>query len=88
VVAGYGVLLVGLALIPAFIARRKGQGFWLWFAFGLLLWIGAIIAVFFVKDKRPRCPECREVVHPEATRCPHCQSEIGGRLVEPLGARS
>lgn len=84
-VLGYGVVLVGLALIPAFIARRKGQGFWTWFVFGLLLWIGAIIAVFFVKDRRPRCPKCREPVHPDATRCPHCQAEIGEKL-DPLRA--
>lgn len=77
----YVIALALFAAIPAALARRKGHSFVMWWIFGALLWIVAIIAVFFVKDKRPRCPECRELVQQEATRCPHCLSEIGGRVV-------
>jgi hypothetical protein len=73
---------VALGLIPAVLAHRKGRGFWTWWLFGSLFWIIAIVAVFVVEDRRPKCPECREPVQREAVRCPHCQAEIGGRIVE------
>jgi len=70
------VVLLIAALLPAWIAGRKGQGFWTYYVFGLLLWIVAVPVALLVKDKRRRCPECAEHVKPEARRCPHCQSEI------------
>lgn len=75
------VLAVFLGLIPAVIAQRKGHSFITWWIAGVLLLIVALPLALFAKDKRPRCPECREVVQKEATRCPHCQSEIAGRVV-------
>jgi hypothetical protein len=72
-----------LALIPAWIAHRKGQGFSTFYVFGLLLWIVAVPVALLVKDRRSRCPECAEIVKPEAKKCPHCHSEIEGRLVVP-----
>lgn len=70
-----------LGLIPAILAHRKGHDFIVWWIFGAFLWIIAIVAVFLVKDKRPKCPECREPVQRDAARCPHCQAEIAGRVV-------
>jgi hypothetical protein len=66
-----------MALIPAFIAKRRGLGFWTFYVFGLLLWIVAVPVALFSKDKRRRCPHCMEVVHAEASACPHCQRDIG-----------
>lgn len=76
-----------LALIPALIARRKGQGFWTFYVAGLVLWIFALIWALVVKDRRPRCPDCREVVHADAVKCPHCQSDIAGRVTQEPATR-
>jgi predicted amidophosphoribosyltransferase len=51
------------------------------YAFGLLLPLIAVIVAFFVKDKRPRCPQCAEVVRPEARICAHCGFEIASTPV-------
>lgn len=45
-------MLTVLALVPAFIARRKGFGFWTYYVFGLLAWIVAVPVVLLLKDKR------------------------------------
>ena len=74
-------LLAVIALIPATIAHRKGHSFWGFYVFGLVLWIIAMPAALMAKDARPKCPECAEVVQPEARVCPHCQSQIEGRIV-------
>ncbi len=75
------ILAFFLGLIPAFIAQRKGHSFVTWWIFGFFALIVALPMALLAKDKRPRCPECAEIVQPEATRCPHCQSEIAGRIV-------
>jgi hypothetical protein len=48
----------------------------------MLLFIVALpYALFGLKDKRPRCPSCAELVRPEAIVCPHCQRDIGEQAV-------
>lgn len=47
-----GVLLaIPLGLIPAFIAKKKGHSFGLWWLYGWALFIVAIIHVMFIEDK-------------------------------------
>jgi len=29
-----------------------------------------------IKQKQRPCPKCRELVSPQATKCPHCHSKI------------
>ena len=79
------LLIIGavIGLIPAAIASRKGHSFFWWWVFGLLLFIVALPFSLLTKDMRPRCPECAEPVLAQASKCPHCQSEIAGRLVIP-----
>ena len=72
-------VLAVLALIPALIAHRKGHSFAGFYVFGLILWIVALPVAIMAKDGRPHCPECAEVVKPEARVCPHCHSNIDGR---------
>ena len=52
---GYYILLLavaaGLAFIPASIAKRKGYSFVLWWFYGWMLWIAAIIHVSCIPDK-------------------------------------
>jgi len=66
-----------LGLIPAFIAKHKGDSFFTFWLFGTLLWIVALpYALFVLKDKRRRCDHCAELVRPEARVCPHCQRDL------------
>jgi hypothetical protein len=70
------ILLPIIALIPAFIARQKSQGFWTFYVFGLLLWIVAVPVALLIKDKRRRCPYCIEPVDVLASTCPHSRKEL------------
>jgi hypothetical protein len=70
------VLLI-IAVLPAWIAARKGRGFWTWYVFGLLLWIVAVPAALLAGDARRRCPYCAEHVQQQAIACGHCGRRIG-----------
>lgn len=74
------VVALVLGLIPAFIAQRKRQGFWTYYVFGVLLWIIAMPTVLLMKDRRARCPACREVVRSDASVCAHCRSSLPGQV--------
>jgi len=58
------------------------------FEIQILLIVIAVVAIFVLLRSRAShefyayCPSCREVVHSQATRCPHCQSTIDPRAVE------
>lgn len=82
------VLLV-LALIPAFIASSKGRSFALWYIYGVCLLIVAIPHSIIIisktteqKDKELKsagfveCPYCKEPVKAGAVVCPHCRREL------------
>jgi hypothetical protein len=73
-----GFLVIGplLALIPAFIAKRKKHGFWTFYIFGFLLWIVALPVALLIKDKRRHCRFCVEPIAEEASVCPHCRKEL------------
>ncbi|MGL5066123.1 MAG: hypothetical protein ACRC62_39645 [Microcoleus sp.] len=45
------VILSLLALLPAIFAKQKGRRFWLWYYYGFLVWIFAIIHVFIIQPK-------------------------------------
>ena len=51
IIPGVVVLLV-IALVPALIARRRGLGFWTYYAFGVIFWLAAVPVVLLLKDKR------------------------------------
>ena len=42
----------------------------------VLALLSAVVLALSWPAGRPRCTACRSRVHPAATRCPHCQSEI------------
>ena len=44
------IIAAGLGIIPATIAERKGHSFWLWWFYGWMLFIVAIIHVQFIED--------------------------------------
>ena len=82
------LILLGLALIPAFIASSKGRSFALWYIYGVCLLIVAIPHSIIIsktteqKDKELKsagyveCPYCKEPVKAGAVVCPHCRREL------------
>ena len=45
------IIAAGLAFIPANMAKKKGYSFGLWWFYGWMLWIVAIIHVCIIPDK-------------------------------------
>lgn len=45
------IILLIIALIPANIAKNKGKNFWIWYAYGIALWIVALIHAVSLNDK-------------------------------------
>jgi hypothetical protein len=83
------ICAVVLGLIPALIARRKGRNFWLWWLFGTMFFLVALVFVLVVEPKKRkiekrqlttgevrRCPYCAEIINIEAIVCVHCNREI------------
>jgi hypothetical protein len=68
-IGGYLIFVLlfaaGLGLIPAFIAREKGYSFGLWWLYGWMLFIVAIIHVTLIPDKNaPSAPPPRPKTPP------------------------
>ena len=82
------LILLGLALIPAFIASGKGRSFVLWYIYGVCLLIVAIphsIIISKTTEQKDRalksagyveCPYCKEPVKAGAVVCPRCRREL------------
>ena len=91
-------LLVGwvaIALLTADIAGAKRRTWFLWLIAGMVFGIFGLLAVIGMPTKKPsrkqqlasgkmrECPACREVIHAQANKCPHCQTSV-----EPLPERT
>jgi len=79
-----GAMIIGLifaallGLIPANIAKKKGYSFGLWWLFGFLFFIIAIIVALVMKDKTKEAPAALNVnvTPPGMVKCPHCSENI------------
>src|SRR5437867_3683926 len=58
----------------AVVASNRGASGCLWFGLGVLL--GPIGFALAFTNSLPPCPFCRKGVPGDATKCPHCQSEL------------
>lgn len=85
------LLLAIIACIPGAIASHKGRSFGLWWLYGVVLWIVALIhALCLKKDHKAfeykaiseglvKCPFCAEMIKAEACKCKHCGSDVTPR---------
>ena len=77
-----------MAVIVGIIATSKDRSFIGWFAFGLLIWPIALVAILVSSnlekerseqrdtEMRTSCPYCAEMIMRVAKICPHCHSEL------------
>jgi hypothetical protein len=66
------ILCGGVA--AAMIAQNRGNSAGLWFIVGALFGPFGILFAFLSSGRT--CPYCRSSIHPQATKCPKCQSSL------------
>lgn len=80
------VMIIGI--IPGLIAQKKGRPFFLWWMYGMLLFIIALPHSLIIKtdlqtvedqqkaEGLKKCPYCAEMIKPDAKVCRYCKREL------------
>ncbi len=62
-----------LGIIPGLIASAKGQSFFPWYLYGVLLFIVALIHAILTESKNGiKCPSCGKRIKENAKACKYC----------------
>lgn len=72
-------VILGLAYIPANIARKKGYGFAGFYIFGVFLFIVALIVALCLSDKKQQLDEIKKAIYSERNEKNNDDNEIGGK---------
>lgn len=75
---------VGISLIPAIIAYKKGRDLLLWWFYGFLIFIVALIHSILIKPTdyvllsqgMKKCPFCAELIRLDANVCRYCGRDL------------
>lgn len=78
IIVWIGVIL-GLAYIPANIARKKGYGFAGFYIFGVILFIVALIVALCLSDKKQQLDEIKKTIYSERNERNKDNNETGGK---------
>jgi hypothetical protein len=71
------VIWIFCGIGSAIVASNRGGNGCLWFGLGVLF--GPFgLAFSFAAGSDTHCAYCQKRVHPDATRCPHCQASLTG----------
>lgn len=71
--------LLACGIIAGQIAGQRGAtNTGAWFLAGFFL--GPIGILLSLAHRTAECSACRKRIHPNATRCPHCQAELSRAL--------
>ena len=76
----YVVLIVFTGLSAGFVAKLRGNSFWIWFAIGFVLpLVGTVAALLYRREgdvPKRECPECGNVVAIHDQVCMKCGRDL------------
>ncbi len=76
----YIVLILFCGLSAGIVAKARGNGFWIWFAIGLVLpFVGTVAALLYRRDRdveKRECPECGSIVAIHDQVCMKCGCDL------------
>jgi hypothetical protein len=72
----WGLIKIGLAFIPANIAKKKGRKLGRWWVYGFFLFFPALIHSNVISSPTRKCPHCAESIQPDAKFCHFCGKEV------------
>jgi len=85
------LIALGMAAIPAIIAERKGRSFGVWYFYGVVFFVIALIHASLIEPNenapgKKKCSDCGGVIPAAALACAHCGTRFDGEKAGRNGA--